>query len=104
MEPFILPALIFAIGLIALSFAPVFKTRVVYKGLAHAMPNVMPHYSQTTRTVFVVFGDELPDDPILVAEVSLQKAAAIAAAKPAAPVQVIVKQRGNGKPYVASLT
>lgn len=104
MEPFILPGLIVAVGLIALLYAPAFKTRVVYAGLAHATPNVMPHYSQTTRTVFVVFGDELPDNPILIAEVSLQKASAIAAAQPAAPVQVVVKQRGKGQPYIASLT
>jgi hypothetical protein len=74
--------------------------RTVYKGHAQAMPNKMPHYSKTTRTVFILVGDKVPGCETMVAEVPLSTAASIAAAGPMAPVQVTIKQRVFGKPRV----
>ena len=102
METYITITLV-ALAIISVIAAPSFKCKVIYEGEAHAMPNEMPHYSKTTRTVFIVFGDQLPEHPILVADVSLEKAAAIAKASPVAPVHVVVKQRGRRQPYVASV-
>ena len=52
--------------------------RELYRGPASAIHNNMPHYSATTRTVFVVLHRELPEVPLsLVAELPLAKCEAL---------------------------
>lgn len=53
--------------------------RELYRGPASAIHNNMPHYSATTRTVFVVLHRELPELPSasLVAELPLAKCEAL---------------------------
>ncbi len=77
--------------------------KVVYQGEAHAMPNDMRHYSQRTRTVFIVLGEKLPGHEILIGEVSLEQAQEIAEDQPAATVDVTVKKRAFQKPRVTNI-
>ncbi len=52
--------------------------RELYRGPASAIHNNMPHYSATTRTVFVVLHSEVPEVPYsLVAELPLAKCDAL---------------------------
>ena len=74
--------------------------RELYRGPASAIHNNMPHYSATTRTVFVVLHRELPELPSsLVAELPLAKCEALFGGKKMriAPVNVsVVKSLCSG--------
>ena len=74
--------------------------REIYRGPASAIPNNMPHYSATTRTVFVVLHRELPElqSASLVAELPKAKCEALFANKLAiVPVNVsVVKSLCSG--------
>ena len=79
--------------------------RLLYEGLAHATWNNMHHASRNSRTVFVVVDSmRVPvENPILVAEVSLEAEAKIRRSLVAHPVQITIMQRMFGKPRITSL-
>ncbi len=80
-----------------------FGDRIIYEGMGWASCDWGPHYSRTTRMIYITVGDAIPSHPILVAEVSIATADAIAAAGDFTRVWVKVHQRIVGDPRVVEL-
>lgn len=96
--------LLLAAGAAALYFL-VLGDKKVYAGVAYAMMDKPTHklYSTTHQVAYIVFGDALPDNRILVASVTNAQAAVIESQSPVCPVQVEVKQRPGAGPRVTKV-
>jgi hypothetical protein len=95
--------LLLAAGVAAL-YLLVLGDKKVFSGVAHAMmdkPNKL--YSTTHKVAFIVFGDALPDNRIMVASVTNAQAAVIESQSPVCPVQVEVRQRPGARPRVTKV-
>lgn len=76
---------------------------LMYEGPAYAQCDWGPHYSTTSRCIYVVLGSAFPLSPVMVAEVTIATADAIQARGIAAPVWVKIHQRGMGRPRITEL-
>lgn len=95
--------LLLAAGAAAFYFL-VLGDKKVFSGVAYAMmdqPDKL--YSTTHQVAYIIFGDALPDNHILVASVTNAQAAVIKSQSPACPVQVEVKQRPGAGPRVTKV-
>ncbi|MBI4532471.1 MAG: hypothetical protein HY711_00880 [Candidatus Melainabacteria bacterium] len=80
--------------------------KTVYVGQASAVSNKMKHYSQDSRTLFIMLDNKLPNPRhnLLVATVPISLAQHITALNaPTVPVRVTVRQRWGCEPRVTAV-